>query len=120
MSNLAIAAAHLITIPTRYAVGRWNDIPINTLLVFNATDLGLNIVIKGIYDKIIERWEMNVPAHLEKVILYVSRVVVCLIAIYVTSRLTEPIPLKAAALINLACLVSVFIACSIASRGKQE
>jgi len=50
MSTLAITAAHFIAIPVRYAVGRWYNIPTNTLLAFNAAELGLSLLALKIGD----------------------------------------------------------------------
>src|ERR1700733_8569376 len=107
MSTLAITAAHFAGLPARYAVGRWSNIPTNTLLVFNAADLGLYILVRRIWISALEKYGLDIPAILDHATALAIRVVCCLGALYVTSRLTEPMPLKAAALTNLAAVASI-------------
>jgi hypothetical protein len=111
MSNLAIAAAHLVAIPARYAVGRWYNIPIATLLVFNATDLGLNILIRGIFEN--RKWKVSETQKWS--VNFVSRALLCLTAMYVTSKIAQPIPADGAALTEIAGMVSVTVAVVIAN-----
>jgi hypothetical protein len=130
MSNLAIAAAHFAGPPARYVVGRWSSIPTNTLLVFNATDLGLNILARSIINYVASKCDGREDEHQQdnrhllqlaavgSVI--VIRTLICLIAVYVTSKLTEPMPLKQAALTNLAAFASVVVATALAKWGKEE
>ncbi len=112
MSNLAIAAA--VAIPARYAVGRWSNIPTNTLLVFNAVDLGLNILTRSILEYAANNHNKTIPENLIVPADLVIRTLVCLTAVYVTSRFTEPMPLKTAALTSLASYVSANVAVKIA------
>jgi hypothetical protein len=106
MSNLAIAAAHLVAIPARYAVGRWHHIPIATLLVFNATDLGLNILARSI------AWKLSDTPKWRS--LFFSRAVFCLTAMYAASNFAQPIPVGSAALTHIASLISVTVAVGLA------
>lgn len=115
MSTLAITAAHLIAIPARYAVGRWYNIPTNTLLIFNAADLGLYILVRGM-NYVAREHDWGIANRQAAVL--VSRAVSCLAAVYVTSKLTEPMPLKAAAFTELA--VTITIAITIATWGEEE
>ncbi len=130
MSNLAIAAAHFAGPPARYAMGRWTNIPTNTLLVFNATDLGLNILVRSIIHYVASKydWEddedqqnnSTLPQLAALGAVIVIRTLTCLTAVYVTSKLTEPMPLKQAALTNLAALAAITVATVLAERGKEK
>jgi hypothetical protein len=129
MSNLAIGAAHFAGLPARYFVGRWSNIPTNTLLVFNATDLGLNILVRSIIHYVAYKydWENNEHQQHNRLLdfagvgaLLVGRTLICLTAVYVTSKLTEPMPLKQAALTNLASFAAVVVAYAIAKRGEEK
>jgi hypothetical protein len=111
MSTLAITAAHFVAIPVRYAVGRWYNIPTNTLLAFNAADVGLHILIRQIeeYAAAQETWKKS-PIPLRAAYILTRRVIICLAGVYAASRLAEPIPLQAAALTNLAAGLAVAVA----------
>ncbi len=110
MSTYAITAAHLVAIPVRYAVGRWYNIPTNTLLAFNAADLGLHILIREIEKYAAAKKPWNPPISLQVAYIFTRRVVFCLAGVYVASILAEPIPLQAAALTNLAAGLAVAVA----------
>ncbi len=109
MSNLAIAAAHLVAIPARYAVGRWYNLPTATLLAFNAADVGLNILARGIFQK--SKWKFSEAQKWS--LIFVGRALICLTAIYVTSKIAQPIPADGAALTDIAAIVSVFAAVAL-------
>jgi hypothetical protein len=113
MSTLTIAAAHFMAIPVRYAVGRWSNLSTSTLLAFNAADLGLNILFLRIVEYAKKQHDWKIPKRLELPVYLAARVVFFLSAVYVTSRLTKPMPIEAAALTNLASLVSVHVAMRI-------
>jgi hypothetical protein len=119
MSTLAITAARFVAISARYAAGRWSNIPTNTLLVFNATDFGLNILINNVLQK--KTLLKTIPKNLAIPATLVIRTLTCLTAVYVTSRFTEPMPLNTAAFTNLASLaasVSVYIIAKWATGQK--
>ncbi len=113
MSTLAITAAHFVAIPVRYAVGRWSTLSTSTLLAFNATDLGLNILFMSIVKYTEKKHDWKIPMSLAVPFCFAARAVFCLTAVYVTSRLTKPMSLESAVLTNLASLVSVHVAMSI-------
>jgi hypothetical protein len=109
MSNLAIAAAHLVGLPAR--------IPTNTLFIFNAADLGLHILVRSTLNCVARKhdWSRGHQAAAN----LAARVVVCFAAVYVTSKLTEPMPLKTAALINFSAFILVFVTTAFFYRGKE-
>ena len=114
MSNLTIAAVYFVAIPARYAVGRWSNISTNTMLVFNATDFGLEILIGSILRYAANNHRKTIPKNLTFPAALVLRTLTCLTAVYVTSRFTEPMPLNTAALTSLASFVSSKVAIEIA------
>jgi hypothetical protein len=107
MSTRAITAAHFVAIPVCYTVGRWYNIPTNTLLAYNATDLGLNILGRfiGIYYKVGE-WETSF--YQEVAMIIVSQTSIILSALYVTSKLTNPMPIQCAIMTDLAVNTSIY------------
>lgn len=109
MSTLAITAAHFVAFPVRYAVGRWCNIPTDTLLAYNAADLGLNILFISVVQYVAtHHWKMS--KRLATSVFFTVRTVFFLTAVYATSKLTNPISIESAALTNLASLVSVNVA----------
>jgi hypothetical protein len=120
MSTLAITAAYFVTIPVRYAVGRWCNIPTNTLFAFNAADLGLTILARSIwrYYKANE-WKLTFSQN--NTMLIVGRTCIALSALYLTSKLTDPMPIECAVMTTLAS-VTFFATVIIfaASQGKNE
>jgi hypothetical protein len=120
MSNLAITAAHFVGLTARYAVGRWYNIPTNTLLVFNAADLGLNILARGIGEHYkVNQWKLTF--HQKITIGIVGRACVILSALYITSKLTPRMPIECAVLTNLAAITSISALVALAewSQGKK-
>jgi hypothetical protein len=118
MSTLAITAAHFVVIPVRYAVGRWHNIPTNTLLAYNAADLGLNILARaiGTYYKVNE-WKLTF--YQEITIGIVSRACIVLSALYLTSKLTDPMPVECAVMTNLAAFTSLCALASLAQWSQE-
>jgi hypothetical protein len=114
MSTLAITAAHFVGLPVRYVVGRWSNLSTSTLLVFNATDLGLHILVRSILGYAVQKHHWKISNHLATSIALSTRVVYCLAAVYVTSKLTKPMPLEIAVLTNLAAFVAIYAAYFIA------
>jgi hypothetical protein len=106
MSTLAITAAHFVAIPVRYAVGRWYNIPTNTLLAFNAAEIGLTILAKSIgryYEA--HEWDLTFYQTVTGTIVY--RTCATLSALYLTSKLTDPMPLECAMMTTLASVTSL-------------
>ncbi len=94
MSTLEIIAGHIATIPVRYAIGRWYNIPTNTLLVFNAADLGLNILGRIILTYSNVREKLTPSQEITLALFY--RSCVALSALYITSKLTNRMPTECA------------------------
>ena len=120
MSTFAITAAHFVAIPIRYAVGRWYNIPTNTLIAFNAADIGLRILIRQIeyYTIAKKQWgKISIPMQVAYSLIH--RVVTCLAGVYVASILTAPMPLEAAALTNLAACAAVVGALYLVEKPKK-
>jgi hypothetical protein len=119
MSTLAITAAHFFAIPVRYAVGKWYNIPTNTLLAYNATDLGLNLLALKIGDYLkIDEWEITV--YQEITIGIVSRTCIALSALYITSKLTDPMPIECAVMTNLASTISMLALVALAEWSQRK
>ncbi len=119
MSTLAITAAHFVAIPVRYVVGRWYNIPTNTLIAFNAADLGLNILVRtiGEYYKV-NKW--NLTFYQKITIGIVGRSCIILSALYVTSRLTNRTPIECAVMTNLATITSISALVALAEWAKGK
>ena len=112
MSTLAITAAHFVVTPVRYAVGRWYTIPANTLLAYNAADLGLNILAKSI----------AIYYNQTATEIIVNRTCATLSALYLTSKLTDPMPLECAMMTILSTITSIFALVALAEwiQGKNN
>ena len=119
MSTLANTAAHFVAIPVRYAVGRWYNIPTNTILAFNAAYIGLHTldITIAAYCKV-DKWKLT---HHQKVTLaFVNRTCLMLAAVYITSKLTDSMPLECAVITNLAAITSGFALVTLAKWGKGK
>ncbi len=115
MSTLAITAAHFVAFPVRYAVGRWYNIPTNTMIAFNATDIGLSILAFKIIEYIDKKQWMK-PMHLF-IAGFSMRVVISFIGVYMASILTEPMPSKAA---FITCLAGIFLTLAVYNKIKSN
>ena len=118
MSTLAITAAHFVTIPARYAVGRWYNIPTNTLLAFNAVNFGFNILAGYIVKKITDEWKLT--SHQERTIAIVSLTCAMLSALYLTSILTNSMPIECAAMTTLAAFTSIYALVALVKWSQGE
>jgi len=119
MSTLAITAAHFVAIPVRYAVGRWFNIPTNTLLVYNGAELGLNILALKIGDYFnVDKWEMTIYQAIT--IGIVSRICCSLPALYVTSKLTNSMPIECVMMTTLASTIFVIALVTLAEWRQDE
>jgi hypothetical protein len=113
MSTIAITAAHFASLPARFLVGRWSNIPTSTLLAFNALDIGLNTLIRGISTYVIKSRNLNFSKSQMGAFNLSVRLLTFLTAMYVTSRLTHPMPVGYAALTNLVAIFSIHASLSI-------
>lgn len=119
MSTLAITAAHFVAISVRYAVGRWYNIPTNTLLAYNAADLGLNMLGKviGAYDKV-DEWKLSLYQAATFVTIY--RTCTMFSAFYITSKLADPMPGQCAVMSNVAAFISIYALVALANWRKGK
>ena len=116
MSSLAItAAAHLVGIPARYAVGRWSNVPLRTILAFNAADTGLNILIRSVMHYVINSRKLELSFYQGIGVCIFCRLVTCLTALYITYKLTDPMPVGYAAMTSLAAFMSISASVGIAN-----
>jgi hypothetical protein len=104
---------HLITLPVRYAIGRWYNMPTNTLLTFNAANIGLDILVDSTLNYATPNYYKKIPRHLQIPFSFASVIVYCLTAVCATSTFTEAMPLKAAALTSLAALITGIFAAAV-------
>lgn len=121
MSALAITAAHLVAFPVRYAVGRWYNIPTNTLLAFNAADIGLSFLVKSIIGGYCEVRKLNLTLNQEATLGIVCRTCVIIpSALYVTSKLTDPMPILCAVMTNLASFITIYALVTLAEWSQRK
>src|SRR5579863_10353932 len=99
-----LETAYYFSIPVRYGVGRWYNISPTTLFVYNTADLGLYILEYRITSYFAERERDIIPQNLILPVFLASKIVFYLTAVYVTSKLTEPMPLEVAELTTVASL----------------
>jgi hypothetical protein len=118
MSTLEIIAGHFATIPVRYAIGRWYNIPTNTLLAFNAADLGLGILSRTIvaYSNVREKLTFKQEVTLS----IVFRSCVALSALYITAKLTNRMPTECAMVTVLTSVISLNVLAVLAKWVKGE
>ena len=105
MSTLVVTA-HLATITVRYAVGRWYNVPTITVVAFNSTAIGLNFLVRSILNYAVPNF-LQLSLYIKLPVVLASKVIICLTAVYATSTLTKPMPLKTAALTSVAAIVTV-------------
>ncbi len=107
-SASTVIAIHLADLPARYAIGRWNNIPLSNILVFNGIDLCTNLLIKEIAAIFLNSFKLEHRDYpLQVWCLNLStRVIACITAYYAASYLKKPLPIQVAALSNLAALAT--------------
>jgi hypothetical protein len=115
-----LETAYYCSIPFRYAVGRWYNISPATLLAYNAADLGLSVLEYRIMSYFDRREREIIPQSLIAPFLLTSKIVYCLAAVYVTSKLTDPMPLEAAELTTVASFVSTIAAAILLTWSKKK
>lgn len=118
MSILAITTAHLATMPVRYAVGRWYNIPTTTLLAYNAANIGISILASKIGAYAIPEWHFTYYQTIT--IGIVCRSCFALFALYLTSKLTDPMPTECAMMTSLASITFVFAMKSLEEWRQQK
>ena len=96
----------LATLPVRYAVGAWYNVPTSTLLTFSATYLGIHTLIHWLIRYPIPKWNFT---HNQNITIgLVSRSCFVLTALYITSKLTDPMPFECATVTTLASLTTSY------------
>jgi len=96
----------LATLPVRYAVGAWYNIPTTTLLTFNATYLGIHTLVFWLRQYAIPKWDFTPNQNIA--IGLVSRSCFALTALSITSKLTDPMPFECATMTTLASLTTSY------------
>ena len=118
MSAMAAIAAHLIALPVRYTVGSWNDISTSTLIAFNTANISLNILTRSIESYVINSWRLDLSDHQYLGLIISTRILTCLTAVYITNRITNPIPKRCAAMTSLAASLSIIVGFRIVKSFK--
>jgi len=103
---MVILAANLALISLRHAVGRWYNIPTNTILAYNTANIGLSFLGGKILASTSGERKLTFNQNITLII--VSRICVVLSALYLTSKLTIPMPTECAMLTTLASATALF------------
>jgi hypothetical protein len=106
--SVYVPLSYVIGYTTRYAVGRWNHLPLSSILVFNAADIGSLAILRKITDVLIDHKKWKKSKSSIYGLILTMRCVSCLTGIYVATYFKKPISLKVAALTNLAGFVVTF------------
>ncbi len=120
-------AFHLTGLPVRYAVGRWCNLSSNTLVIFNAVDLGLITLMRSVDYYIVKKYQIKASDSRIVLVSLSTRTVACIVAYYTVSLMNHPISASNAALTTAAAFIAMGILANImhalyhknSDQGKQ-
>lgn len=103
---MSILAADLALMSLRYAVGKWYNVPTNIILTYNAANICVSLLVSKIVASI--PCERKLTFYQEISIIIILHTCVVLSALYLTSKLTNPMPTECAMVTTLASVTAHF------------
>jgi hypothetical protein len=108
-STSLLIGAHLVAWPVRYLVGRWDKVPVSTILAFNAVDITANMLARSAITFVSTTYRWKAEDYLWQLhtLNLAVRILSCITAYKVVARRKEPMPKRTAVMTNLSAFAAI-------------